>query len=73
MNKDDKNFLRFITETLLPDILEDGPSGTGDDIKRLVLIIRKLSTDLRDAKKENASLTRMLGALPGYRYINNPK
>ena len=60
MTNDDKQFLEFITGTLLPDMEQDGPNGTADDIKRLVRIIRHLSTDLRDAKQENASLARMV-------------
>ena len=63
MIDDDKQFLEFITGTLLPDMEQEGPSRTADDNKRLVRIIRHLSTDLRDAKKENASLARMVDGL----------
>ena len=60
MTDNDTQFLEFITGTLLPDMEQDGPSGTADDIKRLVRIIRLLSTDLRDAKQANKSLARMV-------------
>ena len=45
MTNDDTQFLEFITGTLLPDMEQEGPSGTADDIKRLVRIIHKLSID----------------------------
>ena len=73
MDKEDTQFLEFITGTLLPDMEQEGPSGTADDIKRLVGICRRLNrrgmhlrATLQDATQENASLARTIDNLQGH-------
>jgi len=80
MTNDDTQFLEFITGTLLPDMEQEGPSGTADDIKRLVGIIRRLNrrgmhlhAALQDATQENASLTRLAPTTFRKTYLNKPK
>ena len=58
MTNDDQKFLEFITGTLLPDMEQEGPSGTADDIKRLVRIIRELGTENEKRCEQIAFLQR---------------
>jgi len=70
MTDNDKQFLNFITGTFLPGLAEAGLSGTADDIKRLVRIIRELSTETQARYKQIASLQRDVERLERLRQEN---
>lgn len=48
LKKEDRDFLVFLEETLIPDLHESGHQYTAEDFERCVEIITRLADDLED-------------------------
>lgn len=58
LSRDDRNFVEWLKETLIPDLEEGGMPETAKDFERCIQIIEDLDTETREKCKTKASRTR---------------